>query len=200
MAYDRKFYDMYERYLRESAVRRSHDFAFDLFRKVTRPISLFIVDLGCGLGEYLMYGQYKVYVGVDINRLLRTPNFVLADYHDLAFVEKLPFVPTAFVSLFSIECFHSAQEKYDFYNRIFREVRSIHYGLVSGFFYESRRNQEKVKEVGEIESYQTTENKSNHISDMFSEHRIELPTPSKMFGSDVVEVWKIFSRTKNNEP
>ncbi len=194
MAYDQNFYRMYQAYLLEETVRASHDKAFEHFRRFTQPMSLLVVDLGCGLGEYSLYGSYTKYVGIDVNDAGQVKSFVHADYHTSSFLKLLPFVPTAFVSLFSIECFHSAADKYALYNRIFFDIPSIKHGLVGGFFYESKRGLETVGETGDIVSYQTIEDPSRYISEAFSESRIHLRTPSKMFGDDVIEVWKILSR------
>ncbi|MDP3704498.1 MAG: class I SAM-dependent methyltransferase [Legionellaceae bacterium] len=194
MAYDQKFYRMYQRYLREEAVRANHDKIFEYFRRFTKPTQLRVVDLGCGLGEYSRYGSYAQYAGIDLNDTLHVKNFVQADYHDPHFVNRLPFIPTAFVSLFSIECCHSALDKYALYEKIFAYIPSIEYGMVGGFFYESRRDLETVGETGGIISYQTIEDSSRHISRIFSEFRIHMHTPSKMFGNDVIEIWKILSR------
>lgn len=194
MAYDEEFYQKYGAYLLESTVRASHDLVFRHFGRFVWPEGLLVVDLGCGLGEYQTYGHYHDYVGVDLNYVGQVGNFVCADYHDFSFLNRLPFAPTAFVSLFSTENFHSAGDKYALYKKIFAEVPSIQYGLVSGFFYEGRRMFDKVEENGKIVSYQTIEDPAPYISDTFSEFRLHVRTPSKMWGADVVEVWKIFCR------
>ena len=194
MGYDAEFYRMYQAYLQEAAVRANHDRVFDCFRRFTQPTPMFVVDLGCGLGEYSLYGHYATYVGVDINNTGQVRNFVQTDYHDFGFVNLLPFVPTVFVSLFSIECCHPAEEKYALYERIFTEIPSIRHGLVGGFFYEGRRSLETVGETGGIVSYQTIEDPSRYISPTFSEYRVHMRTPSQMFGDDVIEVWKFLSR------
>ena len=194
MAYDQEFYRMYQAYLKEEIVRANHDRAFEYFRRFTQPTPLLVVDLGCGLGEYSLHGQYTEYAGVDLNNTGLVRKFVQADYHDSNYVNLLPFAPTAFVSLFSIECCHSVLDKYALYEKIFSNTPSIQYGLAGGFFYESRRNLEMVGETGGIVSYQTIEDPSQHISKVFSELRIHMKTPSKMFGNDVIEVWKVLNR------
>lgn len=194
MSYDKSFYELYSDYLREPTVRKNHNFIFEFFASVAHQRDLFVVDLGCGLGEYEMYGRYKDYAGIDLNNVGRVKNFFRTDYHDLKFVRHLPFAPTSFVSLFSIECFHNARDKYALYDRIFSEIPSIAYGLSGGFFYEKRKTQETVGEAGEIVSYQTIEDPSLYISPLYVEMRIHIRTPSAMFGDDVVEVWKIFIR------
>jgi len=194
VSYDKSFYELYADYLRESTVRNNHNFIFELFANVAHQRDLFVVDLGCGLGEYAMYGRYRDYAGIDVNEAGRVRNFSKTDYHDMRFVPRLPFAPTAFVSLFSIECFHNARDKYALYERIFSEIPSIMYGLSGGFFYEKRKTQETVGETGGIVSYQTIEDPSLYTSPLYTEARIHIRTPSAMFGDDVVEVWKIFVR------
>ena len=195
MAYDEKFYEMYRKYLMEKTVRASHGRVFEYFRTFTRQNLLYVVDLGCGLGEYYIFGPYIDYVGIDLNNDIGdTKYFVLADYHDLGFVERLPFRPNVFVSLFSIACCHPAAEEYALYENIFAEVPTIEYGLVGGFFYENKRDLETIGETGGLISYQTIEDPSKHISERFDEFRLHMRTPSKMFGKDVIEVWKILSR------
>ena len=195
MPYDKNFYKLYKNYLEEPAVRRNHDYVFECFKNLTGELGLSVVDLGCGMGEYQTYGgTHENYVGVDLNNTGKIRNFVSADYHKLNFAKKLPFKPNVFVSLFSIECCNSAKEKYALYNKIFKTLPSIRYGLVGGFFYESKRNLETVEEAGKIISYQTIEDSSCYISQLFSEFRLHIRTPSVMFGQDVIEVWKFFIR------
>ncbi|MBI2035678.1 MAG: class I SAM-dependent methyltransferase [Candidatus Liptonbacteria bacterium] len=195
MPYDENFYRMYREYLQEQTVRRNHDHVFSLFASLLLHDSPRVMDLGCGIGEYATYDQqHAAYVGVDLNNTGSVIPFVQADYLKLNFGNLLPFLPNAFISLFSIECCHSSESKYTLYNRIFSTFPAVKYGLVGGFFYESRRNQETVSEAGEIVSYQTIEDPSLHISPLFTELRIHIRTPSRMFGNDVIEVWKLLVR------
>lgn len=197
MPYDEHFYQQYRKYLQEDAVRKSHGFAFAWLKHFTYSAPLLVVDFGCGLGEYGTFGNPARYAGVDTNDLGAVDNFICADYHDFGFLKQLNFSPNAFVSLFSIEPFHPARERYELYEKIFLQIPSITYGLVSGFFYESKRKEVTVEELKgkkKIISYQTIENELEHVSTIFSERRLFIATPSKMFGKDVIEVWKIFSR------
>lgn len=195
MPYDANFYRMYRQYLQERTVRINHDYVFSLFASLLLPDSPRVMDLGCGIGEYATYDtRHAAYVGVDLNNTGLVAPFLQANYLKLDFVNLLPFSPNAFTSLFSIECCHTAEKRYGFYNSIFLSCPSVKCGLVGGFFYESRRNQETVSEAGGIISYQTIEDPSLYISDFFTELRIHLHTPSKMFGDDVVEVWKLLVR------
>lgn len=196
MAYDEKFYSMYREYLLEDTVRENHNRMFKSFREKTQPTPLLVVDLGCGLGEYSQYGSHDRYVGVDLNNPNDIKDFVQADYHTPNLAELLPFAPTAAVSLFSIECCHSAPEKYALYEKLFERLPSLQYALVSGFFYESKHDQETVGEAGGIVSFQTIEAPEAYESPVFTEERTQINTPSKMFGPDVVEVFKTLSRTR----
>ena len=195
MPYDENFYRMYRQYLQERIVRGNHDHIFSLFASLLSPYSPRVMDLGCGIGEYATYDlHHTAYIGIDINNAGSVAPFIQADYLKLDFGSLLPFLPNSFISLFSIECCHAAEKKYDFYNNIFSAFPTVKYGLAGGFFYESRRNQETVSEAGEIVSYQTIEDPSLYISDLFTELRMHLRTPSNMFGKDVIEVWKLFIR------
>jgi len=196
MAYDKAFYDAYREYLKEESVRVSHDFIFGCFQKMAGE-NLYVIDFGCGLGEYWQYGCPLMYTGVDVNDFDQKFKLINLDYHGLDAVQSsinLRFVPNAFVSLFSVECFHSVQDRYEFYRKVFQTFPQISFGLVGGFFYEGKRDQETVEETGGIVSYQTIEDPALYISDIFTEFRLHIKTPSQMFGSDVIEVWKIFIR------
>jgi hypothetical protein len=199
MGYDPDFYKTYRAYLEEKIVRENHDNVFRHFSGFTWPKALDVIDLGCGLREYAAYGDLRSYVGVDLNdagwlKYRSGAQFRNADYRDVPSLKRMPGAPNAFISLFSTECCMSANDKYAFYESIFVTIPSVRYGLVGGFFYESRRDHETVGETGGIVSYQSIEDPSRYISPIFSEFRAHMYTPSEMFGDDVVEVWKIFCR------
>lgn len=192
MAYDQKFFRMYAAYLREPVVRRNHDKVFRMFRAFDTD-SLVFADLGCGIGEFRKFGHYAKYVGVDHHDTGDIPDFVEADYTKPDLIEKLPFRPDAFVSLFSIEACLPASERYAIYSRMFSEIPGMKCALVSGFYYESKRHDATVSEKGGIVSHQTIEDLPD--DDLpFDECRVLMRTPSRMFGQDVVEVWKFLTR------
>lgn len=210
MAYDEEFYELYRQYLEEPIVRQNHDRMFRLFAQLIhrgrakghhyfrRPT---VVDLGCGTGEYEHYDrEHARYAGVDVNDTGSGPNFIpTSDYRSFDWLENLAFEPNAFISLFSIEpnAALSAEDKYEFYEEVFKRLPSIKFAMVSGFFYRSQKDLPIVGETGGIQSAQTIEDPSDFISEVFTEFRAHIETPSKMFGPEpheIVEVWKFFMR------
>jgi hypothetical protein len=187
--YNEDFYDNYKDYLKEPTVRKVHDRMLNLFVKLF-PLDeeLNVIDFGCGLCEYHQFGAYDNYIGIDQIKL--APHVVQGDYIKIGKINIGNFEPSAFVSLFSIEC--CLKEKYEFYRKIFRENENIQAGLLSGFYYEERKDSEIVVETGGIKSYQTIE--KQEIWPEFIEMRVYERVPSKMFGHDVVEVWKFLLR------
>lgn len=193
---DKTFWEKYWDYLHEPVVRRNHDQAFKMFaEKANLPEQLRVVDLGCGLMEYGWFDRHHFgYAGVDVKKSATAPyTFIEADYATMDY-SQLPFEPNAFVSLFSIECCNPPDKKYMIYRRLFEQIPNLKFGLAGGFFYESKRDQPTVTEVGGLVSHQTIEDPKFYGSILFSEHRFVMRTPSKMFGNDVVEVWKFFAR------
>lgn len=197
MAYDNDFYEMYEQYLNEPTVRENHATAFRLFHKVldslyyTRSVRN-VIDLGCGLGEFKRYAQGAInYLGIDKNPGPHTN--LVTDYTKPLLLKK-EFTPNIFVSLFSIEACLPAHERYEIYTRMFRDFPTLEGALVSGFYYQHAADQDMINETGDITSFQTVEPLERFQSESFNEMRILMHTPSKMFGQDVVEVWKILTR------
>jgi hypothetical protein len=202
MSYDDNFFTAYRRYLDEPAVRRQHDYVFYVFRKfVDDPVR--VVDIGCGTGEFFHHGDWVSYVGVDETpRIVEQPSdgeeprTISADYRAIdSWLSQLTDVPDAFVSLFSIEPVFSVPRRYALYEELFVKIPTLKWGLSAGFYYSDRIDTDRVEEVGGIISYQTVEPLSKRLVVRgVSEERLILRVPSKMFGPDVVEVWKFFSR------
>jgi hypothetical protein len=194
--YNEEFYRAYRVYLQEKVVRKNHDFCFDVLSTMSLPYKMDVLDLGCGTGEYPTYDtEHNNYAGVDLRDPGAPGFFLKADYRLLSeYRETLPFEPNTFISLFSTECCLSPHQKYVFYNRLFREIPTLQMGMVSGFYYESKLGDVQVTETGGVVSYQTIENVAEYRSEIFAEFRVEMETPSKMFGPDVVEVWKFLKR------
>ena len=198
MGYDENFYNAYKAYLKEPAVREAHDsiFAIACLNSNFKDV----VDFGCGaFNEFLVHAKPREYVGIDVNVSPEDgerKRLIAANYRKIENLADVvqPNWPTAFVSLFSTEITAPTAENYKLYEKIFRELPTVLSGLVSGFYYVSKKNQNPIGEAGGLMSYQTLENIEDVKSDVFKERRIILPVPSKMFGADVFEIWKFFSK------
>lgn len=206
MAYDGDFYKMYEDYLAESGVRDVHDDLFEMFSAVCASGSPHILDLGCGRSqEYKHQGYYADYLGFDLNAEdpeckidYRNPEFThlvdqiveqRRDRHNQVWA----FPPGAFVSLFSSEITASEHENRLLYEGLFRHW-PIQTALVSGFYYTDKKDQVVVPEEGGIESFQTLSSlEESDVSLLYKETRITVACPSKLFGPNVVEVWRILT-------
>ena len=194
MAYDSGFFQAYDRYLHEDVVRENHGDMFALFDRLCVASAKRVVDLGCGIGEYFRWGRFFSYIGIDKQNHGHPGQVIQGDYLDPATFRSLPWAPTAFVSLFSVEPMLPAAKRYELYSRLFAENPQLKCGLVSGFFYTTRTHLEIVGETGGIQSYQTLEHIDEFKIPGVHEERIVTNTPSVMFGPDVMEVWKIFAR------
>ncbi len=200
MAYNNDFYKQYEDYLLEPSVRKAHDSVLAITTSDKNFNS--VIDFGCGQSNELYHFRIPKpygYLGIDTNANERTAvmiKLLKADYRSVRNLRELlhRFKPSAFVSLFSSEITAPTFNNYTFYEKVFNEVPSIMAGLVSGFFYSSKKDKNPIEETGGIRSYQTLESIEDVQSGIFSEKRIILPVPSKMFGEDVFEVWKFFER------
>jgi len=205
MAYDEAFFTAYRAYLQETLVRKNHRRAFDhLIGLMTDgPIDYAprVVDLGCGTGEFYERGYHRDYVGIDLNPRIawQGAKVIKASSVDVdAWSKQLPFEPNTFVSVFSIEPMRGAYYRYELYDRLFRELPSLQFGMSAGFYYDNERmGDRKVSEAGGIVSWQTNQllGKDGDRS-LYNEEWLTMRTPSQMFGPDVVEVWKFFSRVQ----
>lgn len=208
MGYDGDFYVRYAQYLLEDRVRDKHDVFLDMWG--TLSDGELVVDLGCGASqEYRHHGPGYWYVGYDVNAEPEEEIFdrkpmrrvMRADYRSLGFVDvlnelKTPRLPAseAFVSLFSSECTADAATNQELYERLFLQVPTLQRGLVAGFYYMGRRDQNPLEETGGITSWQTVASIEESRSDVYDEVRMVSAVPSTMFGEDVVEVWRILTR------
>lgn len=196
MGYDENFYIQYKAYLDEPTVRQAHDWVFsvlcgDNFNRV--------VDFGCGKAmEFLVHYSPKFYLGIDNNACESggKAKILKADYKtDLVAKNSVDhFKPSAFVSLFSSEITNNYIANYRFYKWLFARFPTLVCGLVSGFYYSSNKKHGTIKETGDIQSWQTLEYIEDVYSTVFTEQRIILNVPSVMFGPDVYEVWKLFTK------
>jgi hypothetical protein len=195
MGYDAKFYKAYSDFLKDRSVRKAHEFV--LMIVATQADFSDVIDLGCGqCQEFRRYGGCAYYKGIDLNAEDHL-GIVKGNYRDwLTLRREISKKQKSFVSLFSSEITAPYQENYKLYSFIFKTFPHIKYGLVSGFYYKSRKHQNPILETGSITRYQTLESIEDCKRVDFTERRIILPVPSKMFGKDVIEVWKFFERTK----
>jgi hypothetical protein len=202
MSYNKSFYERYADYLKEKSVREAHDWIFSLFTYKWKDGERYpfgdYIDLGCGkCNEFFHYYRHGYYMGVDLNADENNRKIIMrrGDYRDKKFLKSvMDENHGAFVSLFSSEITAPYEENYKLYNWIFKTFPNIRAGLVSGFYYEKRKHSVRIRETGDIISFQSIENYSDCKRIGYTEKRIYLPVPSKMFGPDVVEVWKIFDR------
>jgi hypothetical protein len=200
MGYNKDFFDAYKNYLRESTVRFKHNSMMRIFYSLIKHIpKTHVVDLGCGSCEYYEYGGWTEYLGIDMEpRPSSDARVIKADYKNYSLIQKrldeANFHPNIFVSLFSTECCLPTVQKYKLYDDMFSD-KNILAGCVAGFYYKHQEQHETVQEVG-LTSYQTVEDPKYCKNPAFVELRTHIDVPSKMFGSDVVEVWKFFVRNK----
>lgn len=205
MSYNSEFFEMYQSYLQEFTVKTVHRDMIRSFWQLLdhRIFERNVLDLGCGTCEWWSHGNWDTYVGVDIDprpshKHIKTISGDYTKIHPLDLYDKSRdehnVQPTIFVSLFSTEACLSADEKYKLYDKLFSGClgNTTLAGCVSGFYYKGKEDQEKVSENGGIESYQTIEDQKKYYNPFFREYRTHIGVPSKMFGDNVVEVWKYF--------
>ena len=189
MAYDEKFMEAYEEFLLEPPVRSFHDWCLSIAK--LNPAFDNVVDLGCGTTEFLKFAKPSTYAGIDEHP--NKPYVMRGDYRKM----KLTFpAATAFVSLFSIELTGKIDENYALYKQLFEQNLSMQAGLVGGLYYWDKKLSNPIEETGGIVSFQTLENLEDVRCDIFTEKRLIGWVPSKFFGREVIEIWKIFERSK----
>ncbi len=205
MSYNKDFYSEYEKYLSEPRVRNVHDQMFAFFDVFAKPKSQCVIDLGCGRSlEYHRHQPWSYY-GFDVNATVEvdyvfgreTSRTTSLDYRentnkiiDIGKNKKAG----KFVSLFSSEITAPPEENKCLYEGLFRNIPSLEFGMVSGFYYADKKNHLIVVETGGVKSWQTLSSIEDSVSDVYDEIRLYAECPSEMFGEDVVEVWRFLSR------
>jgi len=101
-----------------------------------------------------------------------------------------------FVSLFSTEITAPHRKNQRLYEVLFANLPEMRFGLVSGFYYWNKRHLNPVKEAGDVVSFQTLDPPEAMASEWYSEQRFTVACPSKMFGPDVYEVWRVLERRR----
>jgi len=165
-----------------------------------------VLDLGCGREPLIKY--YRVnpdfYTGVD----KYTDEFGFK-YDYIEESEKTYWLGNGLkidtvVSLFSSELIIHPFERIKFYEDLFNKIgkkgsflglRNI---LVSGFYYENQKHDEECLVDDGLAGSSWSSLPILRKSDIFDEKVISMRVPSKMFGVDVVEVWRLMSRKVND--
>jgi hypothetical protein len=207
MGYDPDFYARYEAYVTEPRVRLKHDKFLRVWNTIrVGPADLrtlgSVIDLGCGRAmEYQRFHPGAHYTGFDQNAVeMDVPRrrVVQADYRDPEFLNrKFDLPPTHFVSLFSAEITAPAHTNKALYERLFTRIPTIQAGLVSGFYYtDARIDQNPVREAGGLVSWQTLNHLEQDRSEVYDEVRLTAAVPSDLFGEDVIEIWRVFTRAR----
>lgn len=183
------FWKLYEEYVDECFGRHLAMFA----RLVPSPGA--VLDLGCGKvmeGRRLHAGRY---LGVDKDPKLCRDS-VVCDYRKLDLLERtvdeVGFDPDTILSMFSIELTESCLVNCRYYRDLFRVFPTARRIVSVGFYYDGPRwLDETATENGGLISYQT-----NFALESGSLHEIRTLErgPSKLFGPDVVEVWRLLER------
>jgi hypothetical protein len=188
------FYRLYGGYLSEPRVRQVHDAVFTAVR-LHRSFQR-VIDLGCGKGnEFLHYGRPDFYLGVDLNAdPVHEAECVIKrlDFRNIEALRSLikEHRVTGAVSLFAAEITRSRDENHAFYEALFRDL-GLNAMLLSGFYYKHAKHRELVREAGNLVSYQTSGTIERPDTAWFHETRIEIPCPSRLFGEDVIEVYRL---------
>ena len=195
MAHDANFFNAYKMELSSGVVRDTHDEIFTDFGRLVGD-DLNIVDLGCGSCEFHTYAKYEhnLYFGIDLHHIEPEMPVAQGTFNDVMTI-NLPFDPTGFVSLFSTELKLSAKERYKLYEAMFRKFPNLRAGMVSGIYHLGMENEEMTLESHGIRDFQTNEHPRDVRSDVFQEYRTYRHVPSKLFGPNVIEVWKFLLRT-----
>lgn len=203
--YSKNFYDIYREHLSEPIVRHTHDTMFNLFDRLFPYYAgdVRVIDFGCGTCEFDKHHiNHTNYLGIDNSPEAGTDlrpksQLVFEDFLENGWHKSLDFNPTAFVALFSTEISLPTQSRYDFYKKVFLDFPSIQIGMVSGFYYDDKRFEPIVGEksnAGTFTVYQTIEQQALVQNNIFEELRCYKNVPSKLWGEQLVEVWKFFIR------
>jgi len=191
-----EFWNIYGEYLMEVSEKHIQALGmFDISRNVAH------LDLGCGKHlSALRLLSPTWYLGVDKDppsnsRVIRADYRMEMDDIQNYIVEDrgLPCSPTFISSLFSSELTASPSENSRFYKSLFERFTDLGSILVSGFYYSSKRSEESVEEIGGIVSFQSIGDLDMELEEV----RVLQRVPSKLFGPDVVEVWRLLRKPFN---
>lgn len=187
------FWARYHDYAEDSS--EAHLTAFYAVYSATNPYgkgSAF--DIGCGVVQLMRKVLHnKTYVGFDQHAYESRPDLVQVDYTTDAgrktiadFARVLE--PDVIVSAFSTEIMLPERDRLELYDWLLTLAPQV---VASGFYYDDdRRERERVQETHDLWSYQTLLDTPLQPY----ERRFVQRNPSKLFGPDVVEVWRGFAR------
>lgn len=206
-----EFWVEYGEYLKESLIRHA-DTLWSMLSHIhgdtceIRYSAPEVLDFGCG--QYAsaigLMPVPKSYIGIDkhnpgsrwddsMHDPVEPYTFITGDYRERI---NLSYEPTCFTSLFSTEVTAYRDANESFYNWVFESYPTASYGIVSGFYYLDRWRDQYVIETGNLTSCQSTGPLTDYTDStlLYTETKLEIPAPSKMFGPNVVEVWKLLER------
>lgn len=190
MAYaDDEFWLRYEGFVKESFDR--HEKAIFCLLDSMRPVHSQVVDLGCGrVKESARFFSNVVLTDKEPSDGC---DFKL-DYMDSEALESLlnEVNPAGVVSFFSIELTHLPRVNERLYGEIFRTCKSVEWILSAGIYYAHKPISPTVYEAGGLLSWQSIGPVLN--TETFTETRLLVPAPSKLFGPYPVEVWRLLER------
>lgn len=189
------FWEKYRAYKLET--EGVHEMALKACRPAARPLCenfVDVVNLGSGTDPEPLLSDDNVVLRVDPQIQNPTVGELSASYEDPDFVEKvvrsLEHKRFMAVSFFSTEVVIHPDRSRALYDELFRSGACA--AIVSGFYYMSRNGQTKVSEAGGLESFQSLLPVEDTAGEAHQElFRVTLPVPSALFGSDVVEVWRV---------
>ncbi len=187
-----EFWNEYEGYVQESLPR--HLNARDQLmatRANNRPYGV-VLDLGCGR---LKEARDLFSVAFEVDSDPAANPDAVVNYRDTAALAlKLPSMKgvDGFTSLFSAECTGTIEANQELYEWLFKTFKTLKFGVVAGFYYRGKEAQFTVEETGGLTSYQSVGPLSK--STLYKETRLQIEAPSKLFGPDVIEVWKLLER------
>lgn len=201
---DADFWKAYSAYVDENIAR--HGRTLKKLGGLTYPV----LDLGCGQvmeGHRLtLHGFSKSlhktpakYRGVDLDPKKGWEKQVLkADYRAGAITVRNwchveEFYPSTILSLFSIEPTGNHTQNELLYWTYFRRFPLLRQIISAGFYYSSKKDRPLVEEAGGLDSYQTI---GPLLDGGLHEYRLEERGPSKLFGPDVIEVWRLLTRAE----
>lgn len=154
-----------------------------------------VLDLGCGetqIARSLWHPEN--YIGLDLHATRADHKADITDFEQVR-----PFLmqqeTRLVVSLFALDVILPDPDTY--INQIFSAASTVGYVLTSGFYYTDRRHEnpteERLPDGTALTSYQTLA--PPKPLEYATQQQLHFPNPSKLFGPNVIEVWRLFTRS-----